>query len=82
MMFKETTVETCDFYCGQQEPRRFLYEDRWLDIAKVEDRWYEGYMQAARVPQRYFKIRTAEGECYMLRYNELFCRWSVRKLNF
>ncbi len=54
----------------------FCWRDRRYVVQEVEDRWYEGYVDARRVPLRYYRVRTEKGR-FLLRYHELFDAWSI-----
>lgn len=70
-------METTDWYIGAQEPKRILWKDRWWAIDEVVDQWYEGYVDETMVPMKYFRVKTAEGVCFILRYHQLFDKWSI-----
>jgi hypothetical protein len=77
MKFERIIVSTRDEYRDAQEPYGFEWRDKRFDIACILDRWYEGYLDARRMPLRYFKVKTSGGEQYVLRYHELFRSWSI-----
>ena len=77
MQFERITVLTRDEYRDAQEPYGFEWRDRRFEIASILDRWYEGHLDAKRMPLRYFKVRTSDGGQYILRYHELFRAWSI-----
>ncbi|SMC23576.1 hypothetical protein SAMN02746041_01771 [Desulfacinum hydrothermale DSM 13146] len=78
MRFERIQVETRDDYRGAQEPIAFVWRDETHRVERVEDRWYEGYLDARRVPMRYYRVRTLSGRRFILRYHELFDAWSLR----
>jgi len=77
MQFERITVRTRDEYREAEEPYGFDWRERRFEIACILDRWYEGHPDARRMPLRYFKVKTSEGEEYILRYHELFRAWSL-----
>jgi hypothetical protein len=77
MDFEGITVFTRDEYREAQEPYGFEWRCKRFEIARILDRWYEGYLDPKRMPLRYFKVRTSNGEEYLLRFHELFRAWSV-----
>jgi hypothetical protein len=77
MQLEHITVFTRDEYRDAQEPYGFEWRDRRFEIASILDRWYEGHVDAKRMPLRYFKVRTSDGGQYLLRYHELFRAWSI-----
>lgn len=77
MRFERIEVQTRDGYRTAQEPRGLTWRGRRFEIAEVVDRWYEGYVGPRRVPMRYFKVRTGEGQVLVVRYHEVFDAWSI-----
>jgi hypothetical protein len=77
MQFERITVLTRDEYRDAQEPYGFTWRDSRFEIASILDRWYEGHVDAKRMPLRYFKVRTNDSGQYILRYHELFRTWSI-----
>jgi hypothetical protein len=75
--FERITVFTRDDYRGAQKPQRFIWREQSFQILEILDRWYEGSMDARRMPLRYFRVKTAGGEQFILRYHELFDAWSI-----
>jgi hypothetical protein len=77
MRLERITVLTRDEYQQAQEPYAFEWRDKRFTVACILDRWYEGYLDSTRMPLRYFKVKTTDGEVLILRYHELFRAWSV-----
>ena len=77
-MYEVIEVSTRDEYQGAQEPRSFTWRGKSFQVAATVDRWYEGRFDSTRMPLRYFRITTTEGERYILRYHEFFRVWSIR----
>jgi hypothetical protein len=77
MEYEVVEVSTRDEYQGAQEPLSFVWQGRLFRIAEVADRWYEGRFDSTRMPLRYYKVVTTEGERYILRYHEFFRVWSI-----
>ena len=48
-----------------------------LKILEVLDRWYEGGMDPSGVAHNYFKVKTPDGEIFLLRYTPRFQSWTV-----
>lgn len=80
MEFERIEVVTRDEYREAQEPVRFEWRGSVYEIVQILDRWYEGYADSRRVPLRYFRVKTDEGEVFILRYNELFAAWGIMVL--
>lgn len=77
MEFERITVSTRDAYRHDQEPTSFEWQGKRFEIVRVLDRWYEGRMDATRLPLRYFRVLTREGKQFILRHHEFFRAWSV-----
>lgn len=77
MKLERVLVKTCDHFKGAQEPACFSWRRDQYTIAEILDRWYEGYMDATRMPLRYYKVKTVEGDTFVLRYHELFDAWCL-----
>ncbi|HNT56568.1 MAG TPA: hypothetical protein PKL99_01705 [Syntrophales bacterium] len=79
-MAMETEVVFVECYSGykvNERPRAFVFRGKRRIVADILDRWYEGGTGPGRPPLDYFKIRTEEGEDYILCYHSLFDRWAV-----
>ena len=50
-------------YKANKRPRQFELDDELYEIAAVEDQWYSPEAM-------FFKVRTADGKRYILRYDE------------
>ncbi len=77
MKFERITVLTRDEYREGEEPYGFEWRNKHFGVAGILDRWYEGSLDSRRIPLRYFKVKTTDGEQYVLRYHELFRVWSI-----
>ena len=77
MRFESITVFTRDAYRDAQEPYGFQWRGKRFEIARILDRWYEGKVDATRMPLRYFKVETSEGARYILRFHEFFRAWGL-----
>jgi hypothetical protein len=76
--FEIVQVECYAGFKGNETPRAFFRAGRRITVAEVLDRWYEGGISRRSVPQDYFRIRTADDDVVILRYNRVFQRWSMR----
>ena len=77
MVFEEITVQCYSGYKANEIPRAFMYRGERRRIADVVDRWYEEGRRSGGIRQDYYKVRTDEGETFLIRYNRLFDRWAV-----
>ena len=64
------SVECYSGHRGEQTPRRFSFNDRWIDVVEVIDAWL--------APEhRYFKVRGDDGACYILRNDVAATCWEL-----
>jgi hypothetical protein len=77
-MFEERIeVECFSGHRANERPVAFTLRDRRFEVEQVIDRWYEGGVEPGRPELHYFRIRTTEGQLFLLRYNTLFDAWST-----
>lgn len=76
--YEQVRVECYSGYKANERPIAFAYQGRRLEIAEILDRWYEGGLDASQPKIDYFKVKTSEGQVFLLRYLSLFDAWSVR----
>ena len=77
MKFVRVQVEAYSGYRANERPRAFTLEGRRYEAAEIADRWYQGGRSARDQKLDYFKVRTAEGREFILRYDALFDAWSA-----
>lgn len=54
-------VECYAGYRGEEEPRRFVFREKSLEIREILDRWLDP-------GHRYFKVKTEDSGIYILRH--------------
>jgi hypothetical protein len=54
-------VECYSGYRGEEEPRRFIFQDSKLEVIEILDRWLDP-------GHRYFKVKAGDGGVYILRH--------------
>lgn len=64
------SVECYAGHRGEETPLRFRLGSRLIEIAEVVDRWLAP-------DHRYFKVRTSEGEMYVLRNDMTTGAWEL-----
>jgi len=77
--YEKVVVECYSGYKANERPVAFIYQGRRREIVEIIDRWYEGGIEPSKPPVDYFKVKTAEGEVFFLRYIALFDTWSIRR---
>jgi hypothetical protein len=70
-------VECYSGHRASERPVAFTLGDRRFEVKEIVDRWYEGGLEPGRPELHYFKIRTAEGQLFLLRYNAHLDAWST-----
>jgi hypothetical protein len=63
-------VECYAGYRGEEEPRRFTFESRRVEVAEILDRWLDP-------SHRYFKVRGNDEGIYMLRHDAGTGMWEL-----
>ncbi len=63
-------VECYAGFKGEQYPQRFTLRERVLEVEEVEDQWYSPSSQ-------YFRVRTVDGNIYVLRHDQEQERWRL-----
>ena len=66
----EMRVECYAGYRADQRPTRFILRGRTFEITEVDDQWYS--------PDAiYFRVRTQDGDYFVLRHDEAQDVWSL-----
>jgi hypothetical protein len=76
-IFEEVAVECYSGYKGEETPRSFTYQNRRFEILEILDRWYEGGMNPTGILHSYFKVKSREGEIFLIRYTPSFQTWTL-----
>ena len=71
-------VECYSGYKANERPVAFTFEKQRRRVAEIVDRWYEGGVEGGRPEVDYFKVRTIEGDIFLLRYLSLSDSWSIQ----
>ena len=70
-MSLEIYVDAYSGYKANERPRQFTLDEDIFEIEAVEERW--------RSPEAtFFKVRTAQGKYYLLRYHEDQDQWTLQ----
>lgn len=75
--FVQVEVQAYSGFKANERPMRFRWAGRDFLVTDVLDRWYEGGRTPKDPTLNYFKVRTDQGEEFILRYNGLFDVWSI-----
>jgi len=77
MSYEQIEVECYSGYRANERPVAFILENRRWEIVEIIDRWYEGGLRPSKPALDYFRVRTADGRVFLLRYNSLFDAWAI-----
>jgi hypothetical protein len=77
MDYEPIQVECYSGYKVNERPVSFFFRGRRREVKEIVDRWYEGSLDAGKPEINYFKVRTAEGQVFILQYLSLFDAWSI-----
>ena len=66
----QVRVECYSGYRGEETPRRLFIEGKCIEVAEVVDRWLAP-------DHRYFKLRSPEGDLYILRHEIRSDQWKL-----
>ncbi len=72
------SVECYSGYKVDERPVAFIFQEQRRIIAEIIDRWYEGGIKAGQSQVNYFKVRTTEGDMFLLRYISVSDSWSIQ----
>lgn len=78
MSYEKIAVECYSGHKANERPVAFTFQGRHWEVAEILDRWYEGGIEAGRPEANYFKVKTTEGNVFLLRYLSVFDAWSIR----
>ena len=70
-------VECYSGHSGSERPVAFQFRDRRFEVDQIVDRWYEGGLEPERRELHYFKIRTSEGQVFLLRHDVRADAWAA-----
>ena len=68
--FFAISVDCYADYRGEETPRRFLLQERKIEVVEVVDRWLAP-------DHRYFKIRGDDGSIYIIRHDVVRDQWQL-----
>ncbi|HOI73770.1 MAG TPA: hypothetical protein PLO63_06425 [Syntrophales bacterium] len=74
-VFKEISVECYSGFKANERPVAFTFEGERREILEITDRWYEGGLDSGREIVDYFRVKTADGKTWLLRYQSGTDSW-------
>jgi hypothetical protein len=78
MPYERIKVECYSGYKANERPIAFIFQGARWEVQEIIDRWYEGGHESSRPKISYFKVRTTEGQAFIIRYQSLFDAWSIQ----
>ncbi len=60
---------------ADETPRRFVWEERTIEVAEVLDRWYQVESNPEWPRADYFKVRGVDGREYLLKHDLESDQW-------
>ncbi len=75
--FEAIEVECYSGYKGEESPRAFTYLGKKYQISEIVDRWYEEKKDPRAPRHNYFKVKTTEGEAFLIRHTPRFQGWTL-----
>ena len=76
-VFEEIEVECYAGYKGEETPRAFVYQEKRYAIVEVLDRWHEGGLDPQDLRHDYFRVKTEDGEIFLIRHTPRFQAWTL-----
>jgi hypothetical protein len=78
MPYERIEVACYSGYKANERPIAFTLQGVRREVQDILDRWYEGGSDSRRPATSYFKLRTREGQMFIIRYQSLFDAWSIQ----
>jgi hypothetical protein len=70
-------VDAYSGYKANERPVAFILQGHRWEISEIVDRWYEGGVNPEQPVVDYFKVKTADGSVFILRYEAESDAWTV-----
>ena len=64
---------------ADETPRRFIWQERTIEVGEVLDRWYQVESKPEWPKADYFKVRAADGPEYLLKHDLELDEWFLGK---
>jgi hypothetical protein len=79
MLLVPIQVECYAGYKADETPRRFHWEQAWIEVVEVLDRWYQGAGNPEWPRSDYFKLAGADGHHYLVKHDQESDEWFFLK---
>ena len=68
-------VESRAGFKADESPRRFLWQDAWIEVQEIVDRWHEAGANPEWPRADYFKVLDEQGAAYLLKHDLEADQW-------
>jgi hypothetical protein len=75
MFYIPIRVECHAGYRAEESPLALHWGGRRLEVLEIVDRWYQGGIDPQTPQADYFKVRAADGETYLIKYEPATHVW-------
>lgn len=72
-------VECYAGHKADESPRRFCFEERWVEVDEIVDRWYQGAGNPEWPIADYFKVTGDGGRQYLLKHDRESGEWFLAR---
>ncbi|MGA2613027.1 MAG: hypothetical protein ABSG38_06210 [Spirochaetia bacterium] len=76
--FDPVQVQTYSGYKADEDPRGFSWQGHSFVIEQIVDRWYQAGRDPTLPSANYFKVRTTDGNLFIIRRDNDSLEWSLR----
>ncbi len=76
-VYEEIEVESYAGHQGEESPRAFSHFGQRYEVSEILDRWYEEGRKTPAPRHHYFKVRTTNGQTFLIRYTPRFQTWTL-----
>jgi hypothetical protein len=69
MLLRPIHVQSYAGHKADETPRRFCWEDQWIEIEEVMDRWHQAHGDPEWPRANYFKVLGVDQRQYLLKHD-------------
>ena len=74
-VLEQIKVESHSGYRADEYPKRFLWNDKWFEVAEIDDRWYQGESNPEFPASDYFRVTVAGSGSFILKHDLAGDKW-------
>lgn len=79
MTLQPLHVECYAGYKADESPRRFCWEQHWVEVQEILDRWYQGAGNPEWPIADYFRVAGDDGGIYLLKHDREADTWFLAR---